>query len=87
MSNINKIQAAIREEGATSAFVTSITDIRWACGFTGSNGLLVVTPDTAALITDGRYITQSKEETEDVEIYIASGPLVECVKNKKLLPD
>jgi Xaa-Pro aminopeptidase len=32
----------------------------WLCGFTGSNGILAVTQDTAALWTDGRYYAQAE---------------------------
>lgn len=86
MSYINKIQEQLIEAKATAALISSLNDIRWACGFTGSNGLLVVTSNSASLITDGRYTTQSKEETDDVDIYIADGPLIDCIKNEKLFP-
>jgi Xaa-Pro aminopeptidase len=42
--------------------VTSMTNIRYLTGFTGSAGLLLVVPDGAVLVTDGRYGLQAGEE-------------------------
>ena len=39
-------------------------DLRWAVGFTGSNGLLLVTETTAHFVTDGRYTTQAAAEVD-----------------------
>lgn len=38
---------------------------KYFSGFTGSAGTLVVTPDEAALFTDGRYFIQAAKELED----------------------
>lgn len=35
---------------------------KWASGFTGSSGTLVITPKVAALWTDGRYFLQAEKE-------------------------
>ena len=40
--------------------------IRWACGFSGSNGILIITSDTVLLLTDGRYEIQAQEQTPDL---------------------
>lgn len=42
--------------------VTSLTNIRYLTGFTGSAGLLLVLDHDAVLVTDGRYATQSGEQ-------------------------
>jgi Xaa-Pro aminopeptidase len=42
--------------------VTSLTNIRYLTGFTGSAGLLLVLAGDAVLVTDGRYATQSAEQ-------------------------
>ncbi len=41
---------------------------KYFSGFTGSAGTLVVTPDEAALFTDGRYFIQAAKELEGSEI-------------------
>ena len=52
--------------------VSNPTNIRYLCGFTGSNGLLVVSKDSAILLTDPRYDIQANNETFEVAIEIAS---------------
>jgi len=38
--------------------------LAWLTGFTGSAGLAIVLPETAALFTDGRYTTQATEQLD-----------------------
>lgn len=49
--------------------VTDKINRRYLCGFTGSNGLLVVTPGKNTLIIDGRYTEQASKQTQNVAIY------------------
>ena len=42
--------------------ITSLTNIRYLTGFTGSAGMLFVLPDEAVLLTDGRYGIQANEQ-------------------------
>lgn len=51
--------------------ITHLPDVRWLCGFTGSNAALAVTSGKAMLFTDGRYTTQAREETSGARVTIA----------------
>ena len=42
--------------------VTRLPNVRYLTGFTGSAGMVLVTPTDALLVTDGRYQTQSAEQ-------------------------
>ena len=42
--------------------VTHLADVRWLCGFTGSNAALGITRRSVRLFTDGRYTTQAADE-------------------------
>jgi len=53
-----------------AALVTRLVNVRYLCGFTGSNGALLVTRDGAVLATDGRYDAQARAEAPDVELLI-----------------
>ncbi|HET6917156.1 MAG TPA: aminopeptidase P family protein [Acidimicrobiales bacterium] len=44
--------------------ITSLTNIRYLTGFTGSAGMLFVLPEQTRLLTDGRYRTQAQEQLE-----------------------
>ena len=52
--------------------VTDLNNVRYLCGFTGSNaGLLVFADDDEpVLATDGRYRTQAAQQAPDVELAI-----------------
>ena len=50
--------------GATcdALLVSSLANVRYLTGFSGSAGLLLVLPDDAVLVTDGRYKSQVQRE-------------------------
>ena len=67
------------EQEVEALLVTHLPDVRWLCGFTGSNAALAVTGTKAALFTDGRYTTQAREETRGARVVIAKkSALREC---------
>lgn len=81
--------------GADAALVTHAPDLRWAVGFTGSNGLLVVTGgpraggpqagEAAHFVTDGRYRAQAADEVEGADVHVPEGSLVDFVAEAGLL--
>jgi Xaa-Pro aminopeptidase len=58
------------QEGVSALLVTHLPDVRWLCGFTGSNAALAVTGAKAVLFTDGRYTVQAKEEIHGARVVI-----------------
>ena len=56
----DQLRVKLGEEA--SLLVTSMTNIRYLTGFTGSAGMLFVLPGEAVLLTDGRYESQSEEQ-------------------------
>ena len=48
------------------------TNIRYLSGFTGSNGLLVITQNSAKLLTDFRYQIQAQNEVSNFEFIFAN---------------
>jgi Xaa-Pro aminopeptidase len=62
-----KLRALLTDQGADAVLVTRLVNVRYLTGFTGSNAALLLTADQAVLATDGRYITQSEEQSPDVE--------------------
>ncbi|MCK4460330.1 MAG: aminopeptidase P family N-terminal domain-containing protein, partial [candidate division Zixibacteria bacterium] len=54
--------------------------IFYLCGYTGSNGLLVVTNKTALFLTDFRYTDQAKKEVRGARVHVMTkGDLVACL--------
>jgi Xaa-Pro aminopeptidase len=50
------------EGTAPALLVTKQVNVRWLTGFTGSAGMVLVAPDRALLVTDGRYEAQAAEQ-------------------------
>jgi Xaa-Pro aminopeptidase len=66
--------AAAKSAGVGGLLVTHLPDVRYLCGFTGSNAALVLTGGRAVLFTDGRYTAQAKAEAQGTRIVIAKKP-------------
>jgi len=47
-----------------------MTNIRYLCGFSGSDGVLLASPEGVTLVTDGRYAEQSRKEVRGAEVVI-----------------
>jgi Xaa-Pro aminopeptidase len=71
LERIRALRGQMREQEIESLLVTHLPDVRYLCGFTGSNAALAVTAKRAAMFTDGRYTSQSKQETQGARIVIA----------------
>lgn len=58
--------------------VTHPANLRYLCGYTGSNGLLLFPGGRPVFFTDGRYTQQARQEVEGARVVIAKGPLLEA---------
>jgi Xaa-Pro aminopeptidase len=67
---IGNLRRKLRRTGLSGLLVTHLPDVRYLCGFTGSNAALAITGRRTRIFTDGRYRTQAAEEVRaaDVEI-------------------
>ncbi|MEM6335273.1 MAG: aminopeptidase P family protein [Bacteroidota bacterium] len=59
-----------------ACLVTFLPDVRWACGFSGSNGLLLATQAGTHFFTDGRYTEQAAQEVNGAEVHVVPGGLL-----------
>ncbi len=60
----SRLAEKLPEIGADLLVVTSLVNVRYLTGFTGSNGMVLVGPDTRAFVTDFRYVEQSAAEVD-----------------------
>ena len=77
-NRLNAMRKRFRSLGVANFIVTNFesfkqTNIAYLCGYTGSNGVLLVTRQEAYLITDGRYITQASEQVKGARVFLYSG--------------
>jgi len=88
------LASQLKEHDADAALISFLPDIRWSCGFSGSNALLLVRPDEETesgleshFITDGRYDVQAREEVTDAVVHVPGYKLFEYVVKEGLLDD
>jgi Xaa-Pro aminopeptidase len=61
----------MKQQGIESLLITQPADVRYLCGFTGSNAALGITAHRAVMFTDGRYTAQARQETNAARVRIA----------------
>jgi Xaa-Pro aminopeptidase len=59
---LDRLREWLRDSDGDALLVTRLTNVRYLTGFTGSAGMLLVAPDAALFVTDGRYRDQSAEQ-------------------------
>lgn len=82
---LSRVRRRFDDLEAHGLLLSSLPNIRWACGFTGSNALLLVTDDTATFVTDGRYTEQARQEVDGAEVLIASNGLMQALLDEGCL--
>jgi Xaa-Pro aminopeptidase len=70
------LQQRFIEQELDGYVVTHPANLRYLCGYTGSNGLLLLLAGRRIFFTDGRYTLQARTEVKGARIVIARGPLV-----------
>lgn len=67
---IRRLTSLLSRRGIGLFLCVRMTNIRYLCGFGGSDAALLVSPDGAVLLTDGRYAEQSRLEVRDAQVVI-----------------
>lgn len=70
-----RILARMAEEGVDALLVANLTNVRYACGYVGSNGSVLLSARRRILFTDFRYIQSAREQTGGVEVVEAGRDL------------
>ncbi len=82
LARIARLALALREQSVDRLLVSAPVNVRYLCGYTGSNGQLLVDSGERSehrFFTDFRYVTQSAEQVPgEIEREIAPGGLLEA---------
>jgi Xaa-Pro aminopeptidase len=73
-SRQKKLEQEIEHRGLDGFVVTHPANLRYLCGYTGSNGLLLFLAGRRVFFTDGRYTQQARSEVQGARVVIAKGP-------------
>ena len=65
-----------KPRSSTRFVVTHPANLRYLCGYTGSNGLLLFMAGRKLFFTDGRYTVQARDEVKGARLVISKGALV-----------
>ena len=65
--------------------VTVLPHLRYLTGFSGSSGVAVVGRSTQAILTDGRYASQIRNEARGWRAFITQTDLIEEMRKRRLL--
>jgi Xaa-Pro aminopeptidase len=76
MDHVSRLKAlllALSKNNLDALLVTHMPNVRYLCGFTGSSGVLLVTPKSVTFLTDGRYTEQATQQVKGAKIVTAKG--------------
>jgi Xaa-Pro aminopeptidase len=78
-----RLRRLFADAGIDALLVTSLPNVRYLTGFTGSSAMVLVTGDALAFTTDGRYRTQAGEQLalSQVDAHIEIGATVSAQRD------
>jgi Xaa-Pro aminopeptidase len=79
------LRREMRNRGVDAFIVSSVHNIRYLTGFSGSHGLCIVRSKNAVFLTDPRYKLQSKSEVRGCTRFITTTDLFEEAARRKVL--
>lgn len=75
---IDKVRKLLNEQDIDSIVVSNIKNVRYISGFTGDEGMAVITDKSAYLIVDGRFTEQAKDESK-IKVVDYAGNFVKTI--------
>jgi Xaa-Pro aminopeptidase len=68
-----RLRAAMEQQKIRSLLISSLPNVHYLTGFSGSAGALLVTPSQSIFFTDSRYDIQAREEVVGSRVVIVKG--------------
>lgn len=87
MSNIQRLQTALKAANIPALHVTNMVNVGWLTGFSGSSGSVVITPSDAIFMTDSRYTIQANMEVKEAEVRWFQSPKTSDMQLSEVLAD
>ncbi|MBI5328391.1 MAG: aminopeptidase P family protein [Deltaproteobacteria bacterium] len=87
---LKKIQERLSSWEIDILLITTLENISYISGFTGSSGIIIITPYQAIFLTDSRYAEQSKREVKGLRIKVYNkqiedvASLINKLKSKRI---
>ena len=74
-NRIKKLRDILQQENLDALLVTFLPHVRYLCGYSGTNGMILISPEISFFLTDFRYQQQAKEQVKDLKVVIAQRDL------------
>lgn len=84
---IARVQQRLQATGLHGLFLSAPASLRYLFGFTGTNGIGLITTERSYFATDWRYRDQAQEEVRDAEILVAMRDLIGALKDRNPLAE
>jgi Xaa-Pro aminopeptidase len=78
-----RARTAVAASGVDGLLVTTLVNVRYLTGFSGSNAAVTLTPDAVQLFTDGRYGEQAAAECPGVEVIVTRNLLASAASSMR----
>jgi Xaa-Pro aminopeptidase len=82
---LDRLRARFADLDVDALLVTRLPNIRYLTGFTGSAAMLLVRPDGAVLVSDGRYGEQARTQLREAGVDVAVEIRVTTVEQRAVL--
>jgi Xaa-Pro aminopeptidase len=82
---LQAVRSRLKSQRLDALLVTFLPHVRYLSGFSGSNGICVITQKDQIFLTDGRYKNQILQEVEGYQTLVSSESLFEEITRRKLL--
>jgi Xaa-Pro aminopeptidase len=76
LNRIRKLQNILKKENLDLLLVTSLPNVRYLSGYTGTNGLVLVSPHGSLFLTDFRYKEQAREQVKNLKVMVVERELI-----------
>lgn len=76
---IKKVREIFEKRNIDSFLITDIKNIRYLSGFTGDEGMMLITPQSEYLIVDGRFTEQAEKESK-VTVVDYNGSFIKSIE-------
>lgn len=78
-ARIRRAADALQDAGVDALLVTNLTNVRYLCGFSGTNGQVLVTAAGGLFFTDPRYRARAADVVRGCEVVVYRSRLTEVV--------
>jgi Xaa-Pro aminopeptidase len=68
VTRADRVERRVGESGLDALLVTDRLNLRYLTGFTGTNGIAVVGPETRRFLTDSRYVERARAEVDGFDL-------------------